>query len=255
MDKKQRVILIALIILVMGAALVSAFSISLFHKTPAVVLPSLPPEVSAPPQSSDQPQGSYQRLEVDTTTVQRVIATLDRPESYARTVIVDTLGADGSYGTLTANVVTDGGWTRVEATLPDGRVSHSIVGEGRRCLWYDNELTYKEYEADDTTADLAQHLPSYEDVLAADADQIASAGYETQNGLPCIYVAVNVPELDYREHYWVSVDTGLLVFAATEHDGQVVYRMSGYTVETPAAPGLSFSLPDGTVLHTTDHPD
>lgn len=250
MDKKQRMVFVALIVLVMGVALISAFSLSLFHKTPAVVLPSPSvPGVSEAPSAA--PQRDYLPLTVDTGTVQQVIASLARPESYARNVTVELQGASGFFGALTAKITVDGGWTQVVATLPDGRISHSLVGDGSRYIWYGNETDYRQYEADQRDADLAQRLPTYEDVLAADPQYIVEAGYEDQGGLPCIYVAVEEPELSYVERYWISVDTGLLVCATSEKGDAVFYRMSGYVVETPAAPGQSFSLPDGTVLHTT----
>lgn len=250
MGKKQRILFVALIVLVMGVALVSAFSLSLFHKTPAVVLPS----PSAPSESlspSAAPQRDYLPLAVDPTTVQQVIASLSRPESYSRNVTVELQGESGFFGALTAKITVDGGWTQVTTTLPDGRISNSLVGDGSRYIWYGNESEYRQYDADYRDADLAQRLPTYEDVLAVDAQYIADAGYEDQGGLPCIYVVVEEPELGYVERYWVSVDTGLLVCATSEANGAVFYRMSGYVVETPAAPGQNFTLPDGTILHTT----
>lgn len=249
MGKKQRIVFVALIVLVMAVALISAFSLSLFHKTPEVVLPSpSAPDASLSP--SAPPQRDYLPLTVDTGTVQQVIASLKRPESYARNVTVELQGRSGFFGALTAKITVDGGWTQVTATLPDGRISHSLVGDGSRYIWYGTETDFRQYDASERDADLAQRLPTYEDVLAADPQHIIDAGYEDQGGLPCVYVAVEEPELGYVERYWVSVDTGLLVCATSEKDGAVFYRMSGYVVETPAAPGQSFNLPDGQTLHT-----
>ncbi len=254
MDKGHRNLLAILVAVVMAVALFSAFSINLFHKTPAVILPSLSPLASNPP-AGQGTSGDYVRVEVTLDTVQQVIATLERPDSYARTVNVETVGAESVSGASTATVTVDGGWTSTLLTLPDGRVCHSIVGEGKRYVWYDNQRRWQEYGASENSADLSQRLPTYEDVLAADRENIDQAQYVITDGLPCIYVAVVEPELGYVESYWVSVDSGLLVRSESSKDGQVFYRMSGYTVETPAAPGLSFSLPDGTVLHTTALPD
>lgn len=252
MDKGHRDLVAVLVAVVMAAALFSAFSVNLFHKTPPVILPSLSPLPSSA--VSPGPSEDFERLEVDVTTVQRVVATLERPESYTRTITVETLGEDGVFGSTTAQVTVDGGWTQVEATLPDDRVCHSIIGAGRRYVWYGRDAAWREYAAGERSADLSQRLPTYEDVLNAPAEQIAEASYELSGSLPCVYVAVEEPELGYLERYWVSVDTGLLVYAESSREGEVFYRMSGYTVETPATPGLSFTLPDGTVLHTTALP-
>ncbi len=254
MDRGHRDLLAILVAVVMAVALFSAFSINLFHKTPAVILPSLSPLASNPP-AGQGTSGDYVRVEVTLDTVQQVIATLERPDSYARTVNVETVGAENASGASAASVTVDGGWTSTQLTLPDGRVCHSVVGEGKRYVWYDNQRRWQEYDASENSADLAQRLPTYEDILAADKESIVEAQYVLTDAMPCIYVAVAEPELGYVESYWVSVDSGLLVRLESSKDGQVFYRMSGYTVETPAAPGLSFSLPDGTVLHTTALPD
>lgn len=253
MDKEHRNLVAILVAAVVAVALFSAFSINLFHKTPAVVLPTLTP-APVDPLPSGEGVEDYQRVEVNIDTVQQVVATLERPESYARTITVETLGADGTFGVTTTAVTVDGGWTQTVATLPDGRVCHSIIGEGKRYVWYGGESAWREYEASDRSADLSQRLPTYEDVLAAEKDHIVAAQYALSGALPCVYIAVEEPELGYLESYWVSVDTGLLVYAESSQGDEVFYRMSGYTVETPATPGLTFALPDGTALHATTLP-
>lgn len=252
MDKKHRNLVAVLVAVVMAVALFSAFSVNWFHQTPSVILPTLTPTPSAT--STPGAAGDYQRVEVTAETVQRVVATLERPASYARTVTVETVGEDGTVGQTTAQVVVDGGWTQVTATLPDGRMCHTIVGEEKRYVWYDDQRTWQEYPAQERTADLSQRLPTYEDVLALVQSDIVDARYASSGELPCIYVAVEEEELGYVEEYWVSVDTGLLVHAESRKGEDVFYRMSGYIVETPATAGLAFSLPDGTVLHATSLP-
>lgn len=250
MDRGHRILLAVLVATVMALALFSAFSINLFHKTPAVILPTLTPI----PTDAGGGERDYTRVEITLDTVQQVVATLERPESYARTITVETLGADGSFGSAEANVTVDNGWTMTNLDLPDGRTQHSVIGEGKRYVWYGSERVWQEYEAGERSADLSQRLPTYEDVLEADRESIVYAEYALSGSLPCVYIAVAEEELGYVESYWVSVDTGLLVHAESSKDGQVFYRMSGYTVETPATPGLTFSLPDGTALHTTTLP-
>lgn len=249
MDKEHRTLLAILVAVVMALALFSAFSINWFHKTPAVILPTLEPIPS-----DGGGQRDYERVEVTVDTVQQVVATLERPESYARTITVETLGADGAFGVSEASVIVDGGWTMTSVNLPDRRVRHSIIGEGRQYVWYGSERAWREYGAGERSADLSQRLPTYEDVLEARREDIVYAEYALSGSLPCVYIAVAQEELGYVESYWVSVDTGLLVHAESSKDGQVFYRMSGYTVETPATPGLTFALPDGTALHATTLP-
>ena len=53
----------------------------------------------------------------------------------------------------------------------------------------------------------------------------------------------------YVERYWISTDSGLLACAETTLEGQLIYRMSAFSVDRPVPENASFTLPDGTVLH------
>ena len=102
--------------------------------------------------------------------------------------------------------------------------------------------------ADERSSDLAQHIPTYETVLALDPDEILSAGYESRGELSCILVEVQHGRA--RQRFWISVDNGLLVSAESEEDGEIVYRMTAYApVQSPCPSDASFALPDGEVLH------
>ncbi len=74
------------------------------------------------------------------------------------------------------------------------------------------------------------------------------AGYLTLSNIDCIYVELEEDSLGYRERYWVSVESGLLVCSETEKDGRVVYRMSSFSVNIPYVGANVFVLPDGTDL-------
>ena len=129
-----------------------------------------------------------------------------------------------------------------------GAVQYRLVGDGKLRLWYAGDQTWQETEAEDVTADLAQRIPTYEDVLDVDPQTISDAGYEEKNGSNCIFVAV---KRDGRvtDHYWISTDTGLLCAAETYESGRKVYEMGEDRFSAPLEEGMVFSLPDGTVLH------
>ena len=83
--------------------------------------------------------------------------------------------------------------------------------------------------------------------------EITAAGYETHGGVTCIYVAASMDEPDYTEHYWVSVESGLLVCAETVKGDEVVYRMTAYEVESPLTDtGNIFSLPGDVMMHRAE---
>ena len=191
----------------------------------------------------------FWQVDVTPETVQSIVASLSRPESYYRELTVETLWSDGSHST-SVQFWQDGGWSHTRQILPTGAVRHDLTGEDTTYYWYEGSESYRSFPADEYSADLTQHIPTYEDVLDLDKDTITQTGYERRDGWPCVYLQVQVSDT-VVEHYWISTDTGLLVSAEREHNGQLVYRMTAYTqVQTPCPTTASFALPDGTELHT-----
>lgn len=249
MGEKSRVKFIVLIALILAAAIIYSFSVSHFQDTPEVGFAKPEPSQSIGPGGQDLPGGAVQ-VEVTPDTVQNVIRTLDRYTSYRRSVSVEYLSGGEVISSLTAEVAVDGGWTRCDVSEPGGRAEHSILNGDTRWIWYGGSRDYAQLSAGQAAPDLAQRLPTYEDVLVLDRSAISAAGYELREGLPCVYVEVIQPDLDYQERFWVSVESGLLVASETVKGEETVYRMRSYQVESPLSEiGDSFTLPDGTVLY------
>ena len=127
MERKKRNIVVALIAAIIAVAVLSSFGLGLFAPdTAEIVLPT-----PAPSPSPGGESGGAVRVEVTPETVQSVIATLSRPESYGRTVTVQDFWEDEELGTTTAQVWVDRGWTRTDAVWPGGTLRSSIVGDGQ----------------------------------------------------------------------------------------------------------------------------
>ncbi len=250
MEDRKRTILAVVIIAVVLLAVMYSFSLNLFAVTPELVLPD--PDASGSAAPSAEPSGGRGGLavEVSTQTVQSLIASLTRYESYSRSITVEYYSGGQPAGAVSAQVWADDGWTRSDLTLASGRVEHTIVGDGQLWLWYDQEHTVYTGPAEKMAADLLQCLPTYEDVLALDKGQITAAGYVERDGLPCVYVETARSGRGYVERFWISENSGLLMAAETEKDGELVYAMSSHEVVSPLdqTAGI-FSLPDGTQLH------
>ena len=251
-------VLVAVIIVL---AVLASFALLFFgNRNPEIVLP--PVSTAAP--ETDQPvfsDSGFQLVEVTPETVQNVIATLNRPVSYTRTVTVEQFWPDSEAenGMASAQAVSqvwaDGRWTRTDLTLPSGQVCCTIVeapsdeGEaGRLWRWEKGQQTWYSGSSDEWDADLSQWCPTYEDVLALPADSITGAGYEKVNDTSCILAEVSDAELGYTRKFWVSVESGLLMAAETWDGETLLYRMSG-TQSTVLSADAAFALPDGTVLH------
>lgn len=249
--KNHQAIVIAIIILIV-AAMFTSFGRSLFTlNTPEVVLPSA--SVGAhDPADPTSTNGPYQRVEVTAHTVGSVVATLSRPDSYYRELTIDTYWGTGTSSTQ-VQVWVDGAWSHVRQHLPSNVVRHDITGENKLYYWYEGSRQYETAPADEKSQDLAQHIPTYETVVELAPEHISNAGYEMHSDIPCIFVEVSHAAPALIDRYWVSIDSGLLIYAETEEDGRIVYRMTAHTsVQTPCPSDSEFTLPNGTVLHTVD---
>ena len=253
MEDRKRVVLAAVIIAVVLAAVLYSFSLNLFAQTPDLVLADPNADRSVDPSGEQSSGQGGLMVEVSTRTVQSLIASLTRYESYSRSITVEYYDAGQTVGTVSAQVWAEVGWTRTDLTLSSGRVEHTIVGDGQLWLWYDKENTVYSGPTEDLSADLVQRLPAYEAVLELDLDSITAAGSVERDGLPCVYVEAVMPELNYVERYWISETSGLLMAAETEKDGALIYALSSREVVSPMelATGI-FALPDGTQLYTPE---
>ena len=252
MGQKNRTIIVVLIALVIVAAVFASFGLYLLPgQTPQVVLPTS--SGADAPGNSQEPAGSdggqFLPVEVTPDTVQSIFATLDRADSYAREVTVTDFWGEDESGTTIFSVWVDNGFTRVQSRLNSGRVQNTLLENGTLYLWYDQSQKYLTFDGAENTSDLIQRFPTYEDVLEMDKSSIIGAGYTVQDSWTCVYVEVSEDALGYLYRYWVDIDSGLLIMAETEEDGQVVYRMTSSSLQTPCPATALFRLPDGTQLH------
>ena len=162
-------------------------------------------------------------------------------------------------GSFYAQVWVDGAWTRVEMAQPLRAMGlqYTIIyldkdtGKGMLYRWYGGNNSVKSWAVDERGADLAQHIPTYEEVLELEPERIVEAGFGERDGMSCIYVETDIDELGYLERYWISTDNGLLVGAETEKEGQIVLSMTSTEADVLQQEG-NFTLPDGTVLYEPD---
>ena len=252
MEDRKRTIFAVVIACVVLIAVLYSFGLNLFTSKPQLVLAD--PDATASQGTGEGESGNQGGLPVEVTpeTVQRVVAYLSRYESYSRTVTITYYWGEGGVGSVSAQIWANNGWSRTDTTLASGMVEHSIVWEDELWLWYDDDETVYHGTAGDMTADLMQRLPTYETVLALDANDITDAGYMEKGGQACIYVETRQNELGYLYRYWISISSGLLMSAETECDGKIIYEMSSREVVSPLTNANTyFVLPDGTNLFSS----
>ena len=250
MDSKRRLAITIAIICLIVAAIFASFGRSLFFvQIPSITLADVNEGGDASGSSGVQDGDQYWQVAVTPETVQSIVATLSRPDSYYRELTVETLWSGGSYASP-VQYWEDGGWAHTRQVLASGAVRHDLTGPETAYYWYEGSTAWGTFPADERSSDLAQHIPTYETVLELDPESITGAGYELRGSLPCVYVEVQ-EESGALERYWVSTDSGLLISAERELNGTLVYRMTAYSqIQAPCPATASFALPDGQVLHT-----
>ena len=216
-ENNRRVLVAAIAVTVLAAVFVSFGLPALTSRIPQVTLADLDQPA---PQEPDQ---QFLPVEVTPDTVQSVIATLSRPESYSRSMTVTLFWGENGRGDQQVQMWADDGWVKTTVTSGSG------------------------VPADSRAADLAQHIPTYEDVLTADKGAITEASYVTRGEKSCIYVEVRQGETDAVDRYWIETATGLLAFCETAEGGKTVYSMEETAYSAPLEETAVFTLPDGTM--------
>lgn len=255
--KSQKVIILIIAVVIIIGLMGSFGKNFLSGGTPTVQLADLSQSDAAGDGTSADAEDSPESVSVDVTceTVQAVIETISRPESYSRELKVELFWQeDGETNSVSNTVRTwvDGGYTKTVVQLSGGIVRNSLITPDAVYSWYGTDRRDYQAAAEPGADDLAQNIPTYEDVLQLDPDDITQAGYVRKDGKDCIFVEEQVDSLGYLERYWIETASGLLTAAETEKDGVLTYRMTEQSIATPVPDGTAFALPDGTVLHTAD---
>ncbi|MEG1657543.1 MAG: hypothetical protein RR288_00665 [Oscillibacter sp.] len=245
---KRRVSKISAAIAVAMVLIIALLMSTSLRRTAHITLPTETAPSDQTPGGTPGEDNATEQVAITPETVQIAIETLARPAAYRRSVAVEQFWSGGSSA-LNTTVSVSGGYTRTDRTLVDGRVRHSITGNGQTYIWYNEETTLFSGPAAGITADDEQSIPTYETILTLPTASIAKADYRAlAEGVNCIYVET-VPDAEgYLLRYWVSVDSGLLAAAERERDGTVVYRMASLAVDTAQPTPADFTLPDGTQL-------
>ena len=178
-------------------------------------------------------------------TVQDVIASLSRPESYSANLTVLTYWSGGS-GSVTTAVAVRSGLTRADTTGENGQVRHVLTDGKQTAVWYNNETAYTRLVAGQFDADDEINVPSYEDVLELDAGKIQVADYRYYGTVPCVYVQTEQGE--YRCCYYVRTADGLLQAAETWWQDILTYEAIFSGISADPGEDSLFLLPDGSEL-------
>ncbi len=176
-------------------------------------------------------------------TVQAVVGTLARPDSYSRRLLVSSYWEGGSQ-TWQVEVWQKTGVTRVRISAQEAEDAdrNLLLEDGVLTVWYgDGPETFR--AETEQAADILQMLPTYEDLLELDPAQIEEAGYVNLYGTWRIMATVREQPTGYLTVYYISIDTGLLEAAERRDGDRVIYRMTAEQADLTAPEDSVFLLP------------
>ena len=182
-------------------------------------------------------------VEVTPETVQAVVATLNRPDSYSRTLQVFQYW-EGGGRTAEIRVWTRSGAVRLSIVGAERETNYLLEGD-TLTLWYgsDTSRRYTYRGADARLGDSLQRIPTYEDILSLDPASIRAAGcFQTEDGKWRILVSAVDPNFGYLDSYSISLDTGLLVGAEQWDGDTLIYQMTAGEADLSAPADQLFLL-------------
>ena len=186
---------------------------------------------------------SYTPLIVDARNIQALLATIERPEAYRRTVECVSYWPGGE-DSVTHDFARRGGLTRVETRRGEPLAQNRVYTPGLAYLWTGGAMPYHRVSHEDEAAEELSGIPTWETVAALPPESVLFAEYLSLPGERCLRVLT--VEAVYFGEYIVSLETGLLVRAAfTGADGELAYECTALPPDLGDPGNERFTLPDG----------
>lgn len=209
--------------------------------TAPVVLPS---PVAADGDGDDSPgkNKTHSTVNITANTVQAVIATLQRADSYTRTLTVHRFWSGGESET-NIDVYVSGSSTKAVIREFDSEKHVLVVGEDL-WIWRTGESGIFTGKASENADDEFQSIPTYEDILLLDKGDITGAGYVEYGAQYCVFVEYVSGILQYKTKVYIPIDTGL-VSGCERYDGEeLVYSVTSSSVSLITPDDEVFSIPE-----------
>ncbi len=241
--KKRSTFFYILIVLALLAVGVLVFILAPGRQmsTPPVVLPTLPSADFSTPVAPEQAAGN-ETIAVTPETVQDVIATLRRIDSYSRTLDIRDFWSGGSRSRSIA-IWSKGDSLRLRISGEGQAQEDLLFRDGKKWIWYTDSDAVYEGSALPGDSDAWQTLLTYEDLLDAPAEDILDAGFTDFSGVSCIFVRWRSRGLGYVSECYIDPGTGLLMGERCYDDEKLIYSMDSSVPDVTTPDEDIFSLP------------
>lgn len=217
--------ILILLALLAVAALVYLLAPGRQQPTPAVLLPTPQPIDASAPTAPEQAAGG-DLIAVTPATVQTVVKTLRRSDSYSRTLSVQDFWSGGRRS-RTLRVWVRGDNLRISIAEDDSAAAQEniLIKGGEKWIWYSDSGSVYRGPLRAGDADGFQTLLTYEALLNAPVEEILEAGYTVFAEKNCISVRWRSGELGYVSECFIDPATGLLM-GERRYDGEIlIYSM------------------------------
>jgi len=238
------------VLLIIAAISVMLLASFMRRDSDAVRLPDTSASSERP---SDTQPDTLDRVEINRDTIQAVVSTLSRPESFSRVVKIESFW-EGGQAVNDISVSVQDGMTSLRILPSVGIERRIIVTPETEYIWYKGDRfpfirNVSSAGDDHRAADEYQMLHTFEDILTLSSEDIIDAGYTELDGEVSVYAMYLSREFAYMRIYYISLELGLII-AAVEYDanGTLVYSMTAGETYVGSVDPAAFILPDGTDL-------
>lgn len=212
--------------------------------TTEIVLPPDADELSGlnSPSEDITPAGTLalERIEITRTNAARLIASLTRPSEYSSEGNTTIFSERGNLKQIYRLFVLEN-YRKICRYYDDSWHDESIYTPTKVHMYSDGQAI--PVERGDFTPDAACSMPTYEDILDLNQENITDAKYLVYNDISCIWLGARIGSMEIE--YWVNLENGLLIRAEAKQNGDVAweFELTGVTLERPADD--VFLLPSG----------
>lgn len=230
------IVMVGVMVIVIAISL--NFGLLQNEQTAAVILPDTSPGIQDGDHSSGENAQGEGIIKITPETVAYAIGALSRPEAYSRTLTVTNFWS-GGQGKSAIDVYVSGDDTKA---VINGE-KHILISGDTLSIWYSGQTNVFTGKASENDDDEFQTIPTYEDILSLDPEDITDAGYIPYNGENCIYVVYVTGEMHYSTTVHISVATGLLT-ACSIYDGEsLIYTVTSDNVSLLPPNYENFAVP------------
>ena len=179
--------------------------------------------------------------DVTKETVQAVISTLSRVESYYRKM-TSTLYSDRGELISDMEVWCQGGKMRIISATGD-EVRNILIDNTDLYIWYTGDSSLYKSQLYNGANDELMGIVSYESIINLEPEKIIDAGHVEFQEESCIFVEYTTGSQSYNYKAYISIATGLLIGDETWDGDSLIYSMVSELPDISTPPNSVFELP------------